>query len=201
MSPAPGEIEHAALALANSTYVLPRQGRVDLLDTPDGARAWLAGEGLAPADADVRDLCASRLRDFRTHVRSLLDARLEGRPAPAEALDAINVAMTSAPAASLLMYDREHQWHRVSAHPVTQIVDRALALIATDLADLLTGSDAGHLSRCGASSCERFLLRTHARRTWCSVRCGDRVRAARAYARRTRVDPLEHPRDEREIAI
>lgn len=30
----------------------------------------------------------------------------------------------------------------------------------------------------------RYLLR-HGRRHWCSVRCGDRARAARAYARRT----------------
>ncbi|MHC5560905.1 CGNR zinc finger domain-containing protein (plasmid) [Kocuria sp. U4B] len=27
-------------------------------------------------------------------------------------------------------------------------------------------------------------MRTHGRRQWCSTRCGDRVRAARAYARK-----------------
>jgi len=36
----------------------------------------------------------------------------------------------------------------------------------------------------GADFCQRFFLRTHARRQWCSTRCGDRVRAARAYARK-----------------
>ncbi|MDN5936022.1 MAG: CGNR zinc finger domain-containing protein [Nitrosospira sp.] len=30
----------------------------------------------------------------------------------------------------------------------------------------------------------RFLLKTHGRRQWCSTRCGDRVRAARSYARK-----------------
>ncbi|WP_404798560.1 CGNR zinc finger domain-containing protein [Streptomyces pristinaespiralis] len=29
-------------------------------------------------------------------------------------------------------------------------------------------------------------MRTHGRRHWCSTRCGDRARAARAYARRSR---------------
>ena len=40
------------------------------------------------------------------------------------------------------------------------------------------------VAQCEATSCDRFLLRTHARRCWCSTRCGDRVRAARAYARK-----------------
>ncbi|MFC7713379.1 CGNR zinc finger domain-containing protein [Nonomuraea recticatena] len=36
--------------------------------------------------------------------------------------------------------------------------------------------------------CNRYLLR-HGRRHWCSIRCGDRARAARAYARRTQSKP------------
>jgi predicted RNA-binding Zn ribbon-like protein len=182
---APGEAEHLAIALVNSTYLLPKHDRTDLLATPDGARAWLAAMGLAPADADVRELCASRLRDLRTHVRALLEARVEDRTPPADSLDAINAALTSVPSASLLHYDDDRRWHRAAAHPVTQLVDRALAVITADLADLLTGADGELVARCGAPSCERLLLRTHARRTWCSVRCGDRVRAARSYARRS----------------
>lgn len=183
---APGEADHVALALANSAYLLAKQGRADLLATPDTTRAWLAAVGLAPADADVRELCASRMRELRTHVRALLEARVDDRPAPPTSLDAVNAALTSVPAASLLQYDEERRWHRTAAHPVTQLVDRALAVIAADLADLLAGPDGELIARCGAPSCERILLRTHARRTWCSVRCGDRVRAARSYARRTR---------------
>lgn len=188
LAPAPGEADHVALALANSTYLLPKHGRADLLATPASTRAWLAAVGLAPAHADVRELCASRMRELRTHVRALLEARVDDRPAPPESLDAVNAALTSVPSAPLLQYDEERRWHRAAAHPVTQLVDRALAVIAADLAELLTGPDDAQVARCGAPSCERFLLRTHARRTWCSVRCGDRVRAARSYARRTRED-------------
>jgi predicted RNA-binding Zn ribbon-like protein len=76
---------------------------------------------------------------------------------------------------------------RAASHPITQIVDHALAVLADNAADLLTGPDAERLAACGASPCIRYLLR-HGRRQWCSTRCGDRVRAARAYARRTRLE-------------
>ncbi|MFI6014956.1 CGNR zinc finger domain-containing protein [Streptomyces sp. NPDC051243] len=39
--------------------------------------------------------------------------------------------------------------------------------------------------RAAPPPCNRYLFR-HGRRHWCSTRCGDRARAARAYARRTR---------------
>ncbi|WP_344969397.1 CGNR zinc finger domain-containing protein [Streptosporangium fragile] len=43
------------------------------------------------------------------------------------------------------------------------------------------------MTACGSPPCNRYLLR-HGRH-WCSVRCGDRARAARAYARRSRTTP------------
>lgn len=60
-------------------------------------------------------------------------------------------------------------------------VDHALATLAAD-ADLLTCPDADRRLR--PHPCNRYLLR-HGRRHWCSTRCGDRARAARAYARRS----------------
>ncbi|WP_217999356.1 CGNR zinc finger domain-containing protein [Nocardia exalbida] len=66
--------------------------------------------------------------------------------------------------------------------PPNEILDRALATLAADAADLLTGSDADFLTTCDSTPCNRYLIR-HGRRHWCSTRCGDRARAARAYAR------------------
>jgi predicted RNA-binding Zn ribbon-like protein len=74
---------------------------------------------------------------------------------------------------------------RVQAHPTDRAVNHALAPLAADAADLLTGPDAGILASCGPAPCDRFLPRAHGRRHWCSTRCGDRARAARAYARRS----------------
>ncbi|MFF7357810.1 MULTISPECIES: CGNR zinc finger domain-containing protein [Streptomyces] len=182
--PAPGAQQYPALDLANSAIALPGGQHIDLLGTPADAQRWLVERGLAPADADLRETCASRLRALRERIRALLASRAEGHPAPADALAAVNEALTLAPAASLLHWSAERGLHRSAAHPVTQIVEHALAALAADAADLLTGPDADRLTACGSAPCNRYLLR-HGRRHWCSTRCGDRARAARAYARRT----------------
>ncbi|UUS34076.1 ABATE domain-containing protein [Streptomyces changanensis] len=181
---APGAERYPALDLANSAVTLPGGQRLDLLDTPAGAERWLVDRGLAPVDTGMQELCASLLRSLRDHVRALLAAHAAGRPAPADALTALNDALTRAPAASLLRWDPDRGLYRETAHPVARIVEHALAVLAADTADLLTGPDADRLTACGSTPCNRYLLR-HGRRHWCSVRCGDRARAARAYARRT----------------
>jgi predicted RNA-binding Zn ribbon-like protein len=182
--PASGAEQYPALDFANSTLTLPGGQSLDLLATPAAAEEWLAAHGLAPAGAGLQEVCGSRLRALRDQVRVLIAARVEGRPAPADALAAVNDALTRAPAARLLHWDAERGLHREASHPVTQIVEHALAALAADTADLLTSPDADRLTACGSSPCSRFLLR-HGRRHWCSTRCGDRARAARAYARRT----------------
>nr|WP_051966879.1 ABATE domain-containing protein [Kitasatospora mediocidica] len=182
--PAPGAERHPALDFANSALVLP-SGGLDLLGSPDSAAQWLVERGLAPADARLQEVCAGRLRDFRQQVRALLVSRITALPAPPEALTAVNEALTSVPSAPLLRWDEAQGLHRAQPHPTDRLVDHALAVLAADAADLLTGPDAERLATCGSAPCTRHLLRTHAARHWCSVRCGDRARAARAYARRT----------------
>jgi len=181
--PAPGADRHPALGLANTPLALP-SGEIDLLATPADAAAWLIGNGLAPPGAVVLDLCAQRLRALRGHLRGLFSAHVTGTaPSPA-GLEAVNVALTRAPSADILRWDPSRGLYRAAAHPIDQMLERALAVIAADAADLLTGPAASRLAACGSPPCRRFLLRTHAARHWCSVRCGDRARAARAYARR-----------------
>ncbi|WP_253767687.1 CGNR zinc finger domain-containing protein [Goodfellowiella coeruleoviolacea] len=186
LPPAPGAEQYPALDFANSAIALPGGQFLDLLGTPATATRWLVEHDLAPAGAGLQEMCAAQLRSLREQVRALLASHVAQAPAPPGALSALNDALTRAPSAALLCWDPTRGLHRATAHPVTQIVDRALAVLAANAADLLTGSDAGCIAACGATPCNRYLLRTHARRHWCSTRCGDRVRAARAYARRTR---------------
>ncbi|QUQ65725.1 Putative stress-induced transcription regulator [Kutzneria sp. CA-103260] len=183
---APGADQHPALDLANSAVALPAGHFVDLLGTPTAAERWLLAHDLVPAGAELhmREMCAARMRTLREQIRVLLDCLLAQHPAPTEAVAAVNDAMTKAPAASLLHWDAANGPHRATAHPTTQLVDHALAVLAADAADLLTTADAERLTACGSPPCNRYLLR-HGRRQWCSTRCGDRVRAARAYARRS----------------
>lgn len=181
--PAQGEEEHLSLALANSAITLPGGNTVDLLGAPEQANHWLAERGLAPVDAGMREMCAAQLRSLREQIRSLFAARAEGLPALPAAVDAVNDAMTRVPTAPLLRWDDRTGPYRAAVHPTTEIVDHALATLAADASDLLTGPDAARLTACGSAPCNRYLLR-YGRRQWCSTRCGDRARAARAYARR-----------------
>ncbi|MFI5983820.1 ABATE domain-containing protein [Streptomyces sp. NPDC051555] len=182
--PARGEEEHPSLALANSALALPGGHTLDLLSTPARANHWLAERDLAPLDAGMQEMCTAQLRSMREQVRSLFAARAAGLPALPAAVAAVNDAMTRVPTAPLLKWDDESGPHRVTPHPTSAIVDHALAALAADAADLLTSPDSERLTACGSSPCSRYLLR-HGRRHWCSTRCGDRARAARAYARRT----------------
>nr|WP_198422543.1 MULTISPECIES: CGNR zinc finger domain-containing protein [Streptomyces] len=184
---APGEAEHPALALANSAVALPGGHTADLLGTPAQAEQWLTQRDLAPVDTGMAETCATQLRSLREQVRSLLASRVAGQPALRTAVTAINDAMSRVPTASLLLWDEKTGPYRATPHPTTAIVEHALAVIAADAADLLTSSDAARLAACASPPCNRFLVK-HGRRQWCSIRCGDRARAARAYARRTTME-------------
>ncbi|WP_189890972.1 CGNR zinc finger domain-containing protein [Streptomyces xantholiticus] len=183
--PAPGAEQYPSLALANSTIALPGGHYIDQLGTPAGANQWLTERGLAPVEAGMREMCATQLRSLREQIRALFASRVAALPALPAALDAVNDALTRVPTAPLLQWDDRTGPYRAAPHPTSQIVDHALAALAADAADLLTSPDAERLTACGSAPCNRYLLR-HGRRHWCSTRCGDRARAARAYARRAR---------------
>lgn len=182
--PAPGEDRYRALALAN-TRLLVTNELVDRLSDPAAGTAWLKDQGLAPEDGRLGEPCAIRLRAFRDHARNLLAAfTADAEPAPAD-LAALNDALARTPAATLLVWDKESGPRRVEPLSADRLADTAIARLAADTADLLTSEDASAVAACGSPGCIRYYLRTHASRQWCSTRCGDRVRAARHYARRT----------------
>lgn len=184
LPPAPGADECVSLALVNSRASLPGGRWADELDSPSAATQWLIARDLVPKDTALLEYCQNRLAGLRDTARALFSAQVEGVAPSAEILDGLNRALTRVPSAQLVQYDGDRGLHRVAAHPVTRLVEHAMAQIAEDAAALLTGESAGSVAQCAAPSCDRFLLRTHARRHWCSTRCGDRVRAARAYARK-----------------
>ncbi|MFE7712353.1 CGNR zinc finger domain-containing protein [Streptomyces sp. NPDC057486] len=184
LPPAPGTDRHASLDFADTAATLPAGQSYDLLAAPESAMHWLAAHDLTTPDVQLYEVCAQRMRTLRGHIRTLLGARIDGTTPPEESLRAVNEALTAVPTAPLLAWDGAQGLRRIQAHPTDQTVNHALATLAADAADLLTGPDADLLAACGSAPCDRFLLRTHGRRHWCSTRCGDRARAARAYARR-----------------
>ncbi|KIQ08003.1 CGNR zinc finger domain-containing protein [Rhodococcus sp. MEB064] len=183
LPPAPGTDDHPSLALVDTVVVLPGGHRVDDLGDPAAATSWLIERGLVSDDVMLLEHCQSKLTSLRQDLRTLFDRFLEGEDPDQGALDRINAAIMTVPAAPLLHHVPGRGLQRVQQHPVTQLVEYAMAHIAEDAAELVTSPLAGSIARCEALPCERLMIRTHARRRWCSVRCGDRVRAARSYSR------------------
>jgi predicted RNA-binding Zn ribbon-like protein len=185
LPPAPGADQYLAIDFVNTVVALPGGQFLDLFGTPGTTNQWLTERGLAPPDAGVQEMCATQLRSLREHLRALFAARVAGLPALPAALSAVNDALSKVPTAALLLWDEKNGPYRMAPCPTNEILDHALATVAANTADLLTGPDAESLTACESTPCNRYLLR-HGRRQWCSTRCGDRARAARAYARRTR---------------
>lgn len=184
LPPAPGAAKHPCLALANTIVTLPGGRRVDELSNPANATAWLVSLDLAPEGAGLLAYCQLQLTGLREHLRRVLESHTEGVPPNPGALEGLNSALAAVPSAALLRYCPGEGLQRISSHPTTQLVDHAMAQIAEDAAALLIGTDAGRVARCASEPCDRFMVRTHARRQWCSERCGARQRAHRAYARK-----------------
>jgi len=180
--PAPGEEISSALALVNTRLMRGGQ-QADLIADPATAGGWLAGRGLIPAGAAVTGADAVRLRELRELVRTLFAARAEGRVPAVGDVGVLNAALAAAPPVPALAWDESGTRRAEGTPPQAGMVTVALARLAGDALDLLTASGDPEPAPCGAHGCIRWFLRTHAARQWCSTRCGDRVRAARHYAR------------------
>jgi predicted RNA-binding Zn ribbon-like protein len=188
-APYPGPLRQEPLALElHNTLYASRGELIDGLESPDDLRAWLA----AIADrlpARARDAEASRHPDFlalRDAVRDALHAALEGKPVPAAALEVVNGAAARAPVSPLAVMGADGPPRAETRYHSADATDVALATLAADAIELLTGPDPERLQACGAPGCVLMFLKEHPRRKWCSAACGNRVRQARHYERTRR---------------
>lgn len=179
---APGEPGSAALALVNSWHA-SRGGDVDEIGTPADARRWLVDRRLMARAARLSAADLDALHSLRAAVRHLVEARIQGSVGKRAHVQTVNAALAAARVSAVLVWPRTtppQVERRVSA---ANPAEQALALIAADAMDLVTGRRGDSLIPCAADGCVRLLVRDHGRRRWCSTRCGDRVRAARHYAK------------------
>jgi predicted RNA-binding Zn ribbon-like protein len=170
---AEGEAQFRSLALVNTRLIHAGQP-ADLLADPQAAGRWL-GTTVTPGEA-------GQLRALRESIRALFEASAAGHAPPAGDLDTVNAVAAAAPITPTLTWDGTgpfRQDQHLSGNPAAT----AMAGLAEDAMNLVTSPAAATLHACGAHGCIRWYLRTHAARQWCSTRCGDRVRAARHYAR------------------
>ncbi|MFJ9817164.1 ABATE domain-containing protein [Streptomyces sp. NPDC101151] len=180
--PVPGEDRYLSLALVNTRFVVSH-GQVDLLEDAEAAQLWLVRHELLPDRVALGGRHAGRLRTLREALRTLFAAYGAGQRPPADALDTLNAALAAAPPTPRLAWAADGP-RRADTPDTANPAAAALSLLAEDATDLLTGADAGQLAECAAQGCARWFLRSHGARRWCTTKCGNRVRAARAYAAR-----------------
>ena len=172
-----------------STIWADADGRHDDLRTPADVDEWLDAVGVdrAGAHATERELATARaLRDaarlLAAHVTADSRAGLPAAPITdvAAALDQVNATAAEVPAPRLALRDGRLE---LGAPEGPSPVTNGLAQIAEQAVALLGGEDAARLRACYAPGCVLYFVKTHPRREWCSVACGNRVRAARHYQR------------------
>ncbi|MEU9478473.1 ABATE domain-containing protein [Streptomyces sp. NPDC048191] len=185
--PVPGEDRYVSLALVNTRFTVSH-GKVDLLDGTEAAHLWLVRHRLLPDRVEIDGGQSGRLRGLREALRALFRARVTAALPPTDALDALNAALAAAPATPRLAWTSDGP-RRADLPDAGDPAAAALSLLAEDAAELLTGADAGQLTECAAQGCARWFLRSHGARRWCTTKCGNRVRAARAYAARKTGSP------------
>nr|WP_241266687.1 ABATE domain-containing protein [Streptomyces scabichelini] len=168
--------------MVNTRFTLSH-GTVDLLDDTEAAHLWLVRHELLPDRVALNGRQFGRLLGLRESLRSLFEACGAHALPPGDSLDTLNSALAAAPSTPRLAWTSEGP-HRADEPDTGNPAAAALSLLAEDATELLTGSEAGQLTECAAQGCVRWFLRSHAARRWCTTKCGNRVRAARAYAAR-----------------
>ena len=182
--------EPLALDLVNTVASSPG-GEVDLLESADDLRAWLAAER-GRLDITGGQIDLSAVRALRAHITHAVEAARAGAPPPLKAVRAITDAQRNAPAY------QELGWNGQAATVTTRRIGNAtavlLAQLAEDAATLLASPAIGLVRRCEGPDCRMLFLPAHPRRRWCSpATCGNRARVARYYQRHKENKASEPP--------
>jgi predicted RNA-binding Zn ribbon-like protein len=175
-----------AVRLMNTVWA-DRHGRHDALADASALRHFLRiiGADGVGARATVTVDQVAEARRLRDALRRLGAAVTEDdRPAAATGLseraatDTVNRFLVVAPAETL----RRSRDGWVLRAAVDSPVNAALTALAREGAGLVA-DPSRPLDACRAPGCVLYFVRDHPRREWCGVTCGNRVRAARHYAR------------------
>jgi predicted RNA-binding Zn ribbon-like protein len=171
-----------------STIRASQDGVHDDLAATAALDEWLDAVGVDRAGAHATEHELAKARALRDAVRRLAGyVTQDTRPAAvsamtdvAAALALVNSTAAELPAPRLALRDGRIE---PGAHRGPSPVTTGLAQVAEQAVELLGGAEAVRLRACYAPGCVLYFMKTHPRREWCSVACGNRVRAARHYQR------------------
>jgi predicted RNA-binding Zn ribbon-like protein len=152
-----------------------RDEQDDAIGTTGELRAWLRTNGLEPRST-VGASDVDRAAELRECLHRLAVGRVVGRTPAASDVRLLN---------RVLEGDQGVQIAGPDLHPRRPAtVDDALARLARQAVQDLSGHGAGRLRACGDDTCSSIFLDTTGRRRWCTdLSCGNRARV-RAHRRR-----------------
>lgn len=168
-----------------STIWADTAGLHDDFATPADVGAWVEAVGVSPGEApateaDLED--AIRLRDasrrLAGHVTRDTRGEASAMTGVEEAIATLNEASRYRAGPRLTHQDGRLRWEQDGS---VSPVKAGLAEVAEQSINLFGGREAYQLRACYAPGCVLYFIKTHPRREWCSVACGNRARAARHY--------------------
>jgi predicted RNA-binding Zn ribbon-like protein len=177
-----------ALAFANTRLDRPG-GLADALADRDAAAAWLARDlGYSPS-CPLEETEHAELLRVRDSVRRLIRARGAGHAPPPGDLEIVNQTSAAAPRAEQLGagWQRSARFTATGSTAPGNLTELLGALASATIT--LTADPPADLAECAADDCVVLFLRTDPRKRWHSDRCGNRMRAARSYARHRPASP------------
>ena len=177
--------EPVPVRLMNTTWA-DAAGVHDDLRSPADVDAWLDAAGIDRSGARATPGELARARVLRDAARRLAafvtgdsrEAASSAMGSVRDAVAAVNLAVSELPAPRLELRDGHLE---LTAHARPSPVVAGIAQVAAGAIELLSGIAAGRLRACHAPGCVLYFVKTHPRREWCSVACGNRARAARHY--------------------
>ncbi|MFI0938512.1 CGNR zinc finger domain-containing protein [Streptomyces sp. NPDC021020] len=159
-----------------------RSLRFEMFVTPDRLDAWYRESGIVDEVSPSREADVERARTVREAIYQLVTARRLGEPYAGGAQETLNAAAREPSAVPQLT--PAGRW--TAATP-----GEALAALARQAVELLSGPDVPLLKECGNPECTRvYIDRSRGmRRQWCGMEsCGNRIKAA-AYRARKKTAP------------
>ncbi|MBW8796567.1 MAG: ABATE domain-containing protein [Streptomyces sp.] len=155
-----------------------RTVRFEMFATPDRLEAWFIESGLVDTIAPAAEADVEQAKEVREAIYALVRARHAGQEYDEEALSRLNEAARRPSATPQL----SQAGRRTEA-----TAEQALATVARQAVELLSGPDVPLMKECGNPECTRIYIdRSRGmRRQWCGMEsCGNKFKAAAYRARK-----------------
>ncbi|WAZ26861.1 ABATE domain-containing protein [Streptomyces cinnabarinus] len=168
---------HPALDFA-ATLRARRSTRFEMFVTPERLNAWYLESGLVDTITPGDEIDLRAATTLREAIYRLVTDRRLGEEFDAAALDTVNTAARKTPVTPQLTKAGRH----TEATP-----EQALATVARQAVELLSGPDVPLMKECSNPECTRvYIDRSRGmRREWCGMEsCGNKIKAAAYRARK-----------------